>query len=84
MLAEIGDLHVNEQGIELGVIKREDLFITTKLWNDDHHRVEDAMDDSLKNFGIDWVDLWLMHWPVAGNDGDTVNPPIKACPLPAT
>jgi diketogulonate reductase-like aldo/keto reductase len=36
------------QGIDMGMLKREDVFVTTKLWNDDHHRVEDAMDDSLK------------------------------------
>ncbi len=36
------------QGIELGVVKREDVFVTTKLWNDHHHRVEDAEADSLK------------------------------------
>jgi diketogulonate reductase-like aldo/keto reductase len=32
----------------MGMLKREDVFVTTKLWNDDHDRVEDAMDDSLK------------------------------------
>lgn len=32
----------------MGMLKREDVFVTTKLWNDDHNRVEDAMDDSLK------------------------------------
>jgi diketogulonate reductase-like aldo/keto reductase len=65
------------KGISLGVFKREDVFVTTKLWNDHHDRVEDAMADSLKQFGLDYVDLWLMHWPVAGNTGDAVDPPIK-------
>jgi diketogulonate reductase-like aldo/keto reductase len=65
------------KGIDMGMLKREDVFVTTKLWNDDHDRVEDAMDDSLKKFGLEYVDLWLMHWPVAGNDGDKVDPPLK-------
>ena len=30
-----------------------------------------------QKFGLDYVDLWLMHWPVAGNNGDQVDPPIK-------
>ncbi|CAF0857553.1 unnamed protein product [Rotaria sordida] len=50
-----------------GKIKREDLFITTKLWNQ-HHQPEDvewAIRDSLKNFQLDYIDLYLIHWPVA-------------------
>jgi diketogulonate reductase-like aldo/keto reductase len=30
-----------------------------------------------QKFGLDCIDLWLMHWPVAGNNGDQVDPPIK-------
>lgn len=41
-------INVSAQGIDMGMLKREDVFVTTKLWNDDHDRVEDAMDDSLK------------------------------------
>ncbi|CAF4924058.1 unnamed protein product [Rotaria sp. Silwood1] len=50
-----------------GKIKREDLFITTKLWNQ-HHSPEDvqwAINDSLKKLRLDYVDLYLMHWPIA-------------------
>ncbi|CAF4295338.1 unnamed protein product, partial [Adineta steineri] len=50
-----------------GKIKREDLFITTKLWNQ-HHVPEDvewAIHESLKKLRLDYVDLYLMHWPVA-------------------
>ncbi|CAF1187680.1 unnamed protein product [Adineta steineri] len=50
-----------------GKIKREDLFITTKLWNQ-HHVPEDvewAIHESLKKLRLDYIDLYLMHWPVA-------------------
>ncbi|EKD14175.1 hypothetical protein MBM_07852 [Drepanopeziza brunnea f. sp. 'multigermtubi' MB_m1] len=44
-------------------IKREDVFITTKLWCTYHSRVEQNLDISLKSLGLDYVDLYLMHWP---------------------
>ncbi len=43
---------------------REELFITTKLWNDDQDDVEAALALSLKKLGLDYVDLYLMHWPL--------------------
>ncbi|KAH8802733.1 NADP-dependent oxidoreductase domain-containing protein [Xylogone sp. PMI_703] len=48
-------------------VKREDVFVTTKLWCTYHSRVEEALDKSLKSLGLDYVDLYLMHWPVAMN-----------------
>lgn len=52
-------------------IKREDIFVTTKLWCSYHSRVEEGLDKSLKSLGLDYVDLFLMHWPVALNpDGN--------------
>lgn len=41
--------------------------MTTKLWCTYHTRVEEALDKSLKSLGLDYVDLYLMHWPVAMN-----------------
>jgi 2,5-diketo-D-gluconate reductase A len=46
---------------------REDLFITTKVWND-HHGYDAtlrAFDDSMVNLGLDYVDMYLIHWPCA-------------------
>ncbi|KAF2157436.1 Aldo/keto reductase [Myriangium duriaei CBS 260.36] len=48
-------------------IKREDIFITTKLWCTFHSRPEECLNESLKALGLDYVDLYLMHWPVPMN-----------------
>jgi len=53
-------------------IKREDVFVTTKLWTTYLSRCELGLDKSLKSLGLDYEDLFLMHWPVPlnpnGND----------------
>lgn len=51
--------------IKKGGVKREELFITTKLWNDDHgyEEAKKAIDLSLKKLGLDYLDLYLIHWP---------------------
>ncbi|ODH26493.1 hypothetical protein ACO22_04586 [Paracoccidioides brasiliensis] len=53
-------------------VPREEIFITSKLWNNKHHPddVESAIDKSLKDLGVSYVDLYLMHWPVAFARGD--------------
>ncbi|UMX55447.1 aldo/keto reductase [Escherichia coli] len=43
-------------------VNREELFITTKLWNDDHKRPREALLDSLRKLQLDYIDLYLMHW----------------------
>ncbi|XP_076630770.1 aldo-keto reductase 1B-like [Colletes latitarsis] len=50
-----------------GVVKREDLFITTKLWNTSHKResVVPMCKRSVENFGLGYIDLYLIHWPVS-------------------
>ncbi len=55
---------INDFMKESGV-SRKDLFVTTKLWNGDHGRVltEKAIDSSLSKLGLDYLDLYLIHWP---------------------
>jgi alcohol dehydrogenase (NADP+) len=50
-----------------GEIKREDVFITSKLWNDAHGEGEviPALQESLKRLQLDYLDLYLVHWPVS-------------------
>lgn len=53
------------------VVKREDLFITSKLWNSGHqpNEVEKELDETLAQLGIDYLDLYLVHWPIAFASG---------------
>jgi diketogulonate reductase-like aldo/keto reductase len=54
-------------GIKAAGVPRGDFFLTSKLWNTHHvgSDVEEALDQSLKDLGTDYVDLYLIHWPVA-------------------
>jgi aldehyde reductase len=51
--------------IKQGVVKREDIFVTTKLWNNYHDkdRVIPMLKESVRNIKVGYVDLFLMHWP---------------------
>ncbi|HXG50001.1 MAG TPA: aldo/keto reductase [candidate division Zixibacteria bacterium] len=58
----------NEESVGSAVrksgIPREQIFVTTKLWNSDHGNPERAFDASLRRLGLDYVDLYLIHYPV--------------------
>jgi 2,5-diketo-D-gluconate reductase A len=67
-------IYGNESGVGAGLraagVARKDLFVTTKLWNDKHDfdAAHKALDESLEKLGLAYVDLYLIHWPVAGSD----------------
>ncbi|XP_006359603.1 NADP-dependent D-sorbitol-6-phosphate dehydrogenase-like [Solanum tuberosum] len=61
--AEVGEALA--EAFQTGIVKREDLFITTKLWNSDHGHVLEACKDSLKKLRLDYLDLYLVHFPIA-------------------
>ncbi|GHB62195.1 oxidoreductase [Streptomyces viridiviolaceus] len=67
-------IYGNEAGVGKALatsgIAREDLFITTKLWNADqgYDAALRAFDDSLAKLGLDYVDMYLIHWPTPARD----------------
>lgn len=62
---EIG--HAIKEKIVEGAVKREDIFVVTKLWNTEHEpeKVEPACRISCEKLGLDYIDLYLMHYPTA-------------------
>jgi diketogulonate reductase-like aldo/keto reductase len=62
--------------LRAGTFDREDVFVTTKLWNTNHRpdRVEGALKASLARLGVDYADLYLMHTPFAFQPGDEQDP----------
>ena len=78
--------------IKEGDIKREELFVVSKLWNDSHapENVRPAVEQTLEDLQLDYLDLYLVHWPVAQKKG-TILPvkdedwiPLKELPLELT
>ena len=78
---EVGYRHIdtaaiygNEEGVGAAIaasgLSRDDLFVTTKLWNDRHHDDEPhaAIRESLDKLGLERVDLYLVHWPTPAKD----------------
>jgi len=65
-------LYRNERGVGQAVrasgIPRHEIFVTTKVWNDDIRadRIEAAFEDSMRKLGFDFLDLYLLHWPIKG------------------
>ncbi|XP_011700810.1 PREDICTED: aldose reductase-like isoform X2 [Wasmannia auropunctata] len=68
--------HAIRAKITEGVVKREDLFITSKLWNTFHKPdlVEPSIKQTLTDFGLDYIDLYLMHWPIGYKEGEELLP----------
>lgn len=68
-LIDTAAIYGNEKGVGEGVerstVEREDMFVTTKLWNDNHgyESALQAFDDSLERLNLEYVDLYLIHWP---------------------
>ncbi|MDC3417680.1 aldo/keto reductase [Aquibacillus sp. 3ASR75-54] len=81
---EIGYRHIdtasfyqNEEGVGRAIrdsgIPREEIFVTTKVWNDEqgYENTKKAFQASLERLGLDYVDLYLVHWPVPGKYKET-------------
>ncbi|MGX6404648.1 aldo/keto reductase [Dermabacter hominis] len=66
-------LYGNEEGVGRAVrnsgLERSSVFVTTKVWNDDHgcEKTRRAFEESLERLGLDYVDLYLIHWPMPMN-----------------
>ncbi len=65
-------LYGNERGVGKAIrasgVPREEIFLTTKVWNDNQRkqRIHEAFEESLDRLGMEYVDLYLIHWPVKG------------------
>jgi diketogulonate reductase-like aldo/keto reductase len=65
-----------QEAFKAGTVQREDLFVTTKLWNTNHRpeRVKPAFDASRRRLRLDYVDCYLIHTPFAFKPGDEQDP----------
>lgn len=77
---EIGE--VFKTAFDEGVVERKDLYITTKVWNDMHEKVEESCRKSIADLQCSYIDLFFIHWPfpnyhAPGCDGDARNPESK-------
>lgn len=71
-LIDTAAFYDNEEGVGLAIsnsdVPREEIFVTTKVWNSDqgYKATHDAFNKSLEKLGLDYIDLYLIHWPVKG------------------
>jgi diketogulonate reductase-like aldo/keto reductase len=65
-----------QEAFKAGTVQREDVFVTTKLWNNNHRpeRVKPALEASRRRLQLDYVDCYLIHTPFAFQPGDEINP----------
>jgi 2,5-diketo-D-gluconate reductase A len=73
-LVDTASMYLNERGVGGGIrrsgLAREDVFVATKVWFTDngYDSTLRAFDESLERLGLDYVDLYLIHWPAPAND----------------
>ena len=73
-LIDTAKIYGTETGVGKAIkksgIPRQDIFVTTKLWNEDqgYQTTLRAIDESLQKLGLEYVDLYLVHWPSASPD----------------
>lgn len=70
-----------KKAIKEGLVKREDLFIQTKLDVFDFHRVPDGFNESLEKLGTGYIDSYLMHWPFGLMPGDRSDYGLQHAPI---
>ncbi len=70
-------IYKNEAGVGQAIaessVPREDIFVTSKVWNEDQRsgNIQQAFDTTMEKLDMDYLDLYLIHWPVAGKYKDT-------------
>ncbi|KAJ5112792.1 hypothetical protein N7532_000837 [Penicillium argentinense] len=85
---DLATIYQNQKEVAAGIkrayqdvpgLKREDLFITSKLWNSQHRPevVEASLDECLAELELDYLDLYLVHWPVAFQKGASYFPLVE-------
>ena len=75
-LIDTADIYGNEVGVGRGIaramkdfgIKREEIFVTTKLWTSDFYRADEEIDERLQRMGLDYIDLLLLHHTAANDE----------------
>ncbi|MCG5102135.1 aldo/keto reductase [Oceanobacillus alkalisoli] len=76
-LIDTAAVYENEEGVGKAIkdsgIARDEIFVTSKVWNDQqgYESTLQAFDESLEKLGLDYLDLYLIHWPVSGKYKDT-------------